>query len=162
MKTKKLLSFLTIVFYLGISNCHAQQSPTSSGGDLTGSNGSVAYSVGQIVYTTYTGSNGSIAQGVQQPYEISVVLASEDFSELVNDLIVFPNPSTDVLTINMLNTNGLELDYSFIDMTGKVLKSKKNIENQTSIIVSDLPSAIYFLQITNKNKEVKTFKIIKK
>ncbi|WP_264559263.1 T9SS type A sorting domain-containing protein [Flavobacterium sp. N2270] len=162
MKTKKLLSFLTIVFYLGMSNCYSQQSPTSSGGDLIGSNGSVAYSVGQIVYTTNTGSNGSVSQGVQQPYEISEVLASEDFSELINDLIVYPNPSTDVLTINMSNSNGLELDYAIIDVTGKVLKSKKNIENETSIVVSDLPSAIYFLQITNKNKEVKTFKIIKK
>ncbi|CAM3766300.1 T9SS type A sorting domain-containing protein [Flavobacterium gelidilacus] len=162
MKTKKLLTFLTIVFYLGMSNCYSQQSLTSSGGDLTGSNGSVAYSIGQIAYTTNTGSNGSVSQGVQQPYEISEVLASEDFSELVNDLIVYPNPSTDLLIINMSNRNGLELDYTIIDMTGKVLKSKKNIENETNIVVSDLPSSIYFLKITNKNKEVKTFKIIKK
>jgi len=43
----------------------AQDSTNSSGGNATGSGGTVAYSVGQVVYTTNTGTNGSLAQGVQ-------------------------------------------------------------------------------------------------
>jgi hypothetical protein len=162
MKKNKLLLFFTITFCLGIANCLAQQSAVSSGGDASGSNGNISYSIGQTVYTTNSGSNGSVAQGLQQPYEISEVLASEDFSELVKDLRVFPNPTTDVLTINVVNTNDLQLDYQMIDMNGRVLIAQKNISNETNISVSSFPSAIYFLKITNQNKEVKTFKIIKK
>lgn len=162
MKTNKLLTFLTIVSYLGISNCNAQESPTASGGDLTGSNGSIAYSVGQVVYTTNTSSNGSIAQGVQQPYEISTFLASEDFVVLANSLLVYPNPSTDVLILNMSNEDGLELDYQIININGKVVKRDVITSNETKIAVAFLPASIYFLKILNKNSEVKTFKIIKK
>ncbi|NHN24372.1 T9SS type A sorting domain-containing protein [Flavobacterium jejuense] len=162
MKKNKLLFFLTTISFIGITSCFAQESPTASGGDLIGSNGSVSYSVGQVVYTTNTGSNGSVTQGVQQPYEISEVLSTDNFSELVKNLKVFPNPSTDVLTLNMINTGDLQLDYQIVDINGKVLKAEKNIPNVTNITVSAFPSAIYFLKITNQNKEVKTFKIIKK
>lgn len=162
MKKNKLLFFLTIVSYIGLTSCFAQHSSNTAGGNLVGSNGSVCYSVGQIVYTTNTGTNGSVAQGVQQPYEISEILSSDDFSDLVKDLKVFPNPSTDVLTLNMINTSDLQLDYQIVDSNGKVLKAEKNIANETNITVSTFPSAIYFLKVTNQNKEVKTFKIIKK
>lgn len=162
MKTTKLLFFLSIVSYFGISNVVAQSSVNASGGNLSGANGSVSYSVGQVVYTTNIGSNGSIAQGVQQPYEISEVLSSVDYSELIKDLKIYPNPSTDVLTINMYNIDNLQLDYQIVDINGKILKTGENIENETNINVSTFASAIYFLKITNQNKEVKTFKIIKK
>lgn len=162
MKKNKLLFFITVVSSFSITNCLAQESTVSSGGDIVGSNGNIAYSVGQVVYTTNTGSNGSVAQGVQQPYEVSEVLASEDFLDLVRDLKVFPNPTTDVLTINVINSNNLQLDYQMTDMNGRVLIAQKNISNETNISVSSFPAAIYFLQITNQNKEVKTFKIIKK
>ena len=162
MKKNKLLFFLTLVSYIGITNCFAQESSNAAGGNLVGTNGSVSYSVGQIVYTTNTGTNGSVAQGVQQPYEISEILSSNDFSDLVQDIKVFHNPSTDILTINSIHSNGLELDYQIVDMTGKVVKTEKNITNETNINVSAFPSAIYFLKITNQNKEIKTFKIIKK
>lgn len=146
---------------MSLPDALAQSSANTSGGNLSGTNGSVSYSVGQVVYTTNTGTNGSVAQGVQQPFEISEVLASQNFSELVKDLKVFPNPTTDVLTINMFNTDNLQLDYQIVDMQGKVLLADKNISNQTNIVVSSLNSAIYFLKITNQNQEVKTFKIIK-
>ncbi len=162
MKKNKLLFLLTVVSSFGISNCLAQQSANASGGNASGSNGSVSYSVGQVVYTKSTGTTGSVAQGVQQPYEISEVLASENFSDLVKDLKIFPNPTTDVLTINVVNNNNLQLDYQMIDMNGRVLIAQKHISNETNISVSSFPAAIYFLQITNQNKEVKTFKIIKK
>lgn len=161
MKTNKLLTFLTIVSYLGISNCNAQESSNTSGGDLTGSNGSVAYSIGQVVYTTNTGSNGSVSQGAQQPYEISVVLASEDFALLANSLLVYPNPSTDVLVLHMSNDDGLQVDYQIVDITGKIVKRDAITSNETNIAVDYLPASIYFLKVLNENTELKTFKIIK-
>lgn len=67
---KKTVALLLLGF--GITTAQAQQATTATGGNASGSGGPVAYSVGQVVYTTNTSSNGSVAQGVQQPYEISI------------------------------------------------------------------------------------------
>jgi hypothetical protein len=64
----KLLQ-LTLLLLGFVLTAQAQQATTAAGGNATGSGGSVAYSVGQIVYTTHTGTTGSVAQGVQQTYE---------------------------------------------------------------------------------------------
>ena len=65
MKNNKVILFLLLLGF-GLT-AQAQQATTATGGDATGSGGSAAYSVGQIVYTTHTGTTGSVAQGVQQP-----------------------------------------------------------------------------------------------
>lgn len=161
-KNKKTL-LLTITYCVfSVLNCLAQESPTSSGGNLTGSNGSVSYSVGQVVYLTQTGSNGSISQGVQQPYEISEVLGTEDFTNLIQDVKIYPNPTANNLTLNLINNNNLALHFQIIDLNGKVHKSEKITTIETNISISSLPSSIYFLKILNQNQEIKTYKIIKK
>ena len=81
------------------SLAQAQESSNSSGGDATGSGGTVAYSVGQVLYTTNTGSNGSVAQGVQHAYEIFTVGIKE--TELNISLTAFPNPTTENLTLQI-------------------------------------------------------------
>jgi hypothetical protein len=42
----------------------AQNAIPASGGNATGSGGSVSYTFGQVVYTTKSGTGGSVAQGV--------------------------------------------------------------------------------------------------
>ena len=71
MKKMKTVALLLLVF--GITTAQAQQAITATGGNASGSGGTVAYSVGQIIYATNTGTTGSVAQGVHQPYEISIV-----------------------------------------------------------------------------------------
>jgi hypothetical protein len=44
---------------------YSQNSTLSSGGQATGTGGSVSYSVGQIAYSSLSGTNGSLIQGVQ-------------------------------------------------------------------------------------------------
>ena len=75
MRNTKLKLSTVLLLCFGMFGLQAQQVVTTSGGNASGSGGSVSYTVGQIVYTTNTDSNGSVAQGVQQPYEISVVTA---------------------------------------------------------------------------------------
>ena len=64
MKHKKV-KWGVLLLGLGLT-AQAQQATTATGGNASGSGGTVAYSVGQIVYTTNTGSTGSVAQGMQQ------------------------------------------------------------------------------------------------
>ncbi|RLD56213.1 MAG: T9SS C-terminal target domain-containing protein, partial [Bacteroidetes bacterium] len=71
----KIRNFMIVaLLFLGLSNLQAQEVIPATGGEASGSGGSASYTVGQVVYTTNTGTNGnSVSQGVQQPYEISVV-----------------------------------------------------------------------------------------
>ncbi len=149
------------VLLLGFGlTAQAQQATTATGGDATGSGGSVAYSVGQIVYTTHTGTTGSIAQGVQQPYEISVVLGIEN-SLIDLDISAFPNPTTHNLTLSIGNDISEILHFQLCDLSGKIIERRK-ISNRTETInMENLTTATYFLKVSNANNEVKLFKIIK-
>jgi gliding motility-associated-like protein len=58
---------------------HAQQSAHSSGGDGESTKGSVAFSLGQVVYNEFSSGTGSERQGVQQRYELVQVKSATEF-----------------------------------------------------------------------------------
>ena len=68
MKKYVLLVYVTILFTIF---ANAQQSPVAAGGVATGTNGTVTFSIGQLVDDTYSSGNYTITPGVQQPYEVS-------------------------------------------------------------------------------------------
>jgi len=157
MKHKKTITSMAFLL-LGLGGLHAQESPTATGGEATGTGGTASYSVGQVVYTTNTGSNGSVAQGVQQPYEISTTVGINETS--INlELSVYPNPTTNYLTLK--TDNNENLSYQLYDIQGKVIENKKVNSNATNISLEGQPTATYFLNVVKNNQIVKTFKIVK-
>ena len=158
MKHKKV-NLSSLLLGLGLA-AQAQQATTATGGNASGSGGTVAYSVGQIVYTTNTGTTGSEAQGVQQPYEISIVLGIKDNS-IKLELTAYPNPTTNYLILHAGKAELSTLNFQLFDISGKLIESRKIISSTETIAMANLASATYFLKVTNNNNEVKTFKIIK-
>ncbi len=160
MKQKLLqLTFLWL-FAGGFTALNAQETIVVSGGDATGSGGTANYSVGQMVYSTATGSNGSVAQGVQQAFEISTTLGIEN--NLINlSFIVYPNPTTNVLTLKIGNFNQNNMKYALFDIQGRLLNQQKIQQENTNISTENLAPAIYFLKIFDQNNIIKIFKIIK-
>lgn len=155
---KKIVLLLTGLLWLGIAQ--AQESINTSGGNATGSGGTVAYSIGQVVYTTNTSTSGSVAQGVQQTYEIQSLEVSEVKPTI--SLKVFPNPTTSNLTLQISEYNNEEYSYLLYDMLGKALCKGQIKSQRTQINTSGLPSATYIINIQNKaNQNVQSFKIIK-
>lgn len=144
----------------GLQTAQAQEAVITVGSDATGSAGTVAYSIGQIVYTTNTGINGIVAQGVQQPYAISIVLGIEHNSIQLY-FTVYPNPTINFLTLNLGNADLSTLSFQLYDLSGKLIESRKIVSNTETIRMENLPSALYFLRVTNNSDELKTFKIIK-
>jgi hypothetical protein len=132
---------------------------SASGGDATGSGGSVAYSVGQIVYTTSTGTTGSVAQGVEQAYEIYSVGIKE--TTLNISLSVFPNPTSDFLTLKVEDYNNETLSFDLLDEQGKLILSEQITNQETQVAMSTLARGSYFINIVQANKKIQTFKIIK-
>lgn len=153
-------TFLVIlIFYMATSL--AQEAVIPAGGDGSGSGGSVAYSVGQILYTTSTGSSGEMVHGVQQPYEISIVNSLEEFEEIGLSLSTFPNPVTDILILKVESLIWTDLNYQMYNSEGRIFKSDKLLNSETNIDMSHLAPGLYFLQVNKEKDAVKTFKIIK-
>ena len=164
MSQKRLKLSAVLLLSLELTGLQAQTHVNTTGGYASGSGGSVSYSIGQVVYTTCTGSNGSVSQGVQQPYEISVVTGHEEAKGISLTLTVYPNPTTDYLTLEIDASASLSIQsmsYQLFDMQGKVLQNQKITNNRTSIDMNNFVPATCFVTVIQENKAVKTFKIIK-
>jgi len=161
MRHKKIIFSAILLIGLGLAGAQAQESVNATGGNASGSGGTASYSVGQVVYTTNTGTNGSAAQGVQQPFEISVVTGLEEAKGINLSVTAYPNPTTDYLILSIVDFEASELSYQLYEMNGKLIESNMLEGNQTSIVMSNLVPATYFLKVTEGKKEVKSFKIIK-
>ena len=53
-----------LIFCLSFFMGYSQKETLASGGDASGSGGTVSYSIGQIAYEYRSGSNGNLNQGV--------------------------------------------------------------------------------------------------
>lgn len=159
LKSWAVASFLTFTFLF--STATAQEALLAAGVDVSGSGGSLSYSVGQVVYQIHTGTDGSLAEGVQQPYRITVASAVEEARGIYLMFTAFPNPATKYLTLKVENFDKENLSYQVVDMHGKILDNQKITVNQTRIDMANLETSTYFVKVILDNKLVKTFKIIK-
>ena len=158
---KHLKFTLSILLLFCIVNLQSQENITLSGGDATGSGGTAAYSVGQIVFTTQTGADGSVAQGVQQPFEISIVDGIEQADGINLELKVYPNPTNDFLNLIVQDYNNEWLSYQLYNINGQIIKRGKVIGIETTITMEFQVPGNYLLIVFDDQNEVKTFKIIK-
>lgn len=166
-KKAKLTGLLLLT--LGLFALQAQEAVVASGGNASGSGGTVSYSVGQVVYTTPTGTGGTVAQGVQQPFEIWVVTGIDQAAAISLQCIAYPNPTTEFLTLDIAASTPLDLrvlSYQLFDIKGKLLENKKLEALQTRIDMSPYAPAAYLLKVTRSrqvsHQDIKTFTIIKK
>ena len=172
-----LLGVATLfTFSFSLFTVTAQENINAGGGNATGSGGTVSYSVGQVMYNTFTGTNGSVAEGVQQPYEISVVTGIEEAKDINLLLTAFPNPTDDYLTLEIQSivqtqdfaSQEAQKQYfaSLYDLNGKLLQKIPITNQQTHINMNNLAPATYFLKVSVQtqyfaSQELKIFKIIK-
>ena len=145
-----------------VMNSNAQEAVVTSGGDASGTGGNVSYTIGQVVYTTASGTGGSVMAGVQQPYEISVPTALENTGDILLEFSAYPNPTTDVLTLRTGERDIENISYRLFDMNGKLIKAGKLTGPETPVNMQSLAPSVYFIKVIQNDKEIKTFKIIKK
>lgn len=137
-----------------------QSNTVATGGNASGSGGSVSYTIGQIDYNSQTGTGGSLNQGVQQTYEIN---STDGISEQAGSifLTVGPNPTTDILILSSKVTSEDNFNYYLFDTNGKEVIEKKKLSNYEEINMSHFPVGMYQLVIKDSEREIKLFKIIK-
>jgi hypothetical protein len=160
MKHLTKLLIALCLFACGMA-IQAQNTIPAAGSNATGTGGSVSYSVGQIVYTTNTGTNGTVSQGVQQPYEISVVTAVENTGGINLICTVYPNPTRGLIKLVVESFDYENLRFRLYNINGVLLRDKKVESRETEISMDDLSSSVYFLKVIKDNLEIKVFKIVK-
>jgi len=140
----------------------AQNTITTTGGNVSASGGSVSYTVGQIANGTLSGANGIVTQGVQQPYEISVVTAIRNTEDINLKCIVYPNPTSGIAKLVFESPDFENLRIRLFDINGVLLQDKKVESRETELSLENLSSSVYFLKVIKNNQEVKVFKIVKR
>lgn len=161
MRLRRLKINAIFLLGLGLTGLQAQTSVNTIGGNAWGSGGSASYSIGQVVYQTHSRTNTSIIEGVQQPYEILVVTQIEKVKGINLTFSAYPNPTIDILTLEVKKSDLSNLNYQLYDIQGKLLQSHKITEPKTNIVMSHLVPSVYFIKVTEGQKELKIFKIIK-
>jgi len=152
-----------IMFLALQSGLQGQSTVSASGGNGTGAGGSVAYTIGQVGYTNFAGENGSISLGVQQPNLFLTVGIEE--ADITVSASLFPNPASTSTSLKLVGkydpavTDGLA--YSLYDLNGRLLFHNAIEAETTSISIAPLAEAIYILQVTRNNTEIKSFRIVK-
>lgn len=158
---KLVLTSIILIFFGNMSLVNAQESITVSGGNATGENGSLSYSVGQVFYSESMGGNGSIAEGLQQAYEIYVLPNVKEILASSFGIEAYPNPAMDYISLIFEKYPSISLQFQLFDMQGNILLGSKVANQETHIDMQGLPSGTYLLVVYEGELIIRNFKIIK-
>ena len=161
MWRKIKIIIIIVLFSFNIFLLKGQETTATSGGNVTGTGGSVSYTIGQVVFSTVSGTNGSIVQGVQQAYEIAVLTAVVNTEDITLNCIVYPNPTRNTIKLSIESPDIENMSYRLFDIHGLLIQDMKVEGEETEISMTNLAPSIYFLRVIKNKKELKTFKIIK-
>ncbi len=116
------------------------------------------WSLGECATATYAAGSYSLTQGLHQNYYI--ISATEDLAKDIN-MSVYPNPTTDFITIRRNSKNSVLLTIT--DINGKILQQAKLTREQEQLNFLNYPKGVYFLSIfqVQEKQLIKSFKIIK-
>lgn len=81
---------------------------------------------------------------------------------ILDDIEIFPNPATTIVTIKMPNgESSLDGTAELYNVLGKKLKTVSLSSVNTSVYIDDLPKGVYLLSIKMNDMVAKTLKLIK-
>jgi len=138
-----------------------QISTNAAGATNVVDEGSISFSIGQVFHLTYNSANHHINEGIQQPV-ISKNIMPKPLLYPSIEIKSYPNPVDDYFIIETTGTEGMLLTYQIYNVQGKLMKSNKMGQTSTTINATRLLSSIYIVKIMDRNKLLKTLRIIKR
>ena len=139
----KILSILLALPFF----CIGQQVISSRGGSHTNLNGSIHFTIGEVIVNT---------QGFHQT---NWTFAGVDNHDKNYEVIIFPNPMEE--TLNIRTKVFKNVSYILYDTQGKMIMQNELLKEKTSLQVSSLAPSKYSLILFNKKEKLKTFSLIK-
>ena len=133
----------------------------SAGTHYSAGSAQLSWTIGEPVITTVSNGSNIITQGFHQTQLNSVTVEEQTIAGL--NVTVFPNPTADVLNINLVN-NLKDLQLDLFDMNGKLLQARKigSAESNLQISMSEYARANYLLRVYSIDGSVNyTYKVQK-
>jgi hypothetical protein len=155
---KTLLLFLMIMFCGIVMSAQEVVASSGSSGTITGYK--VDWTIGEPVIETFTGSANILTQGMHQTKLL--VTGVQELTTSGLKVRVYPNPVSDMLMIEVVQTGNDLFRYELFDVTGRKLVLKNMNSNIEEIDMSSYVSGIYLLYVSAPTlKHVNICKIVK-
>ena len=154
--TLKTIIILAFSSSFGYAQSISPQSVNSSGTSMSQSNGSLSFTVGELVVLSQTDSDGNtLGGGFTSSATISTASIQEPNVAVLN-VKVYPNPTTDLITIAIQDTKLSQVGIEITDINGKVISNEKyaGISNNIGINSAAWNNGTYFLKLKGDDNEV--------
>jgi uncharacterized repeat protein (TIGR03803 family) len=134
-------------------------SSSATGNQWYKSGQSLAGETSKTLHVTKSGSYSvdvSIEGCTSVMSEIEVVVITSVTDELTEELSAYPNPATNLITIDLSNfTPAEEMVIKIIDSTGKLMRLATCSEEVVSFVIDELPKGLYIMQVSSELKVAK-------
>ena len=155
------LSFLTIVLP-AFSQTVTPTVFSSNGGSFQGAQGSIAWTIGEPVSSTYVSAGNITTMGFQQPDIVLGTMLAEPGAD--KNLLVYPNPVKESVSVDFSGTEEGNYQLELFDALGKIIfmsnASISSANQKVSVNLNPYAAGEYFLVISNNNLN-KTIKLNK-
>jgi len=154
----KQILILTILGLFSFRSYSQSLSPEvfSSGGNVQNYN---QWTIGEPIILTLIGNNNILTEGFNQgTLDVTQIEIAKNDEDQIN---VYPNPVSTFLNINITSSTNHKWTAIIVDLSGRIVYEKNNIDNQTQIDFSNFISSAFILKLNNTHNFA-TYKIIKK
>lgn len=159
---KKLFLLIHVLLILGVQvySQEIRRELISTAGEFyTTSNGSLAWSIGQVAVQTHEKGDFVLSQGFHQSNLIVTAIKDSEKEDL--NVKAFPNPVRYKLSIQTESLKNKKIFLELYDIHGSLLLKKKIKTSPITISLANYSPGEYILRIIKNNKPVKSYKIIK-
>ncbi len=160
---KRFVLLLIMIFMIASVNCQMKQDVISSAGGYSSSGSmSLSWTLGETIVQTFSSGDLILTHGFIQPdTAIKIITEIEDLDVLVN-LKLFPNPSSEILNIQFESFSEGEVILVIVDSQGRLIKRDVIVPPMTlkQINMQDIPAGTYYLRLT-KGKLANVYKVVK-
>ena len=150
---------LILLFGLCATSLQAQEVVTTAGSYGETTSGSLSWTVGEPVIETITDGTNILTQGFQQSK--LTITAINDFKIPGIELSVYPNPTNSLLSIEVKTDKQRDLLLSLFNLNGKLILQKMMTGNKQTIKMQNYKPTTYILKVSEANKEIRTYQIVK-
>ncbi len=163
-KQLALLGIALLICTVSYAQSIATQSVNCSGTKMTQPNGSLSFTVGELVVLTQTDSQGNTLGGGFTVGATLTTVSIQETDAAVLDVKVFPNPSTELINIQINHSTIEQIMVAITDLQGKEVYNGKyaGVSNIIGINTAAYVLGTYILSLKNTNNQLLgTYKIIK-
>jgi hypothetical protein len=145
-----LLNLLIITFSACSQRLHHQMLSSQGGTSTTQTGTVVKYTIGQQSVTGIKTDNVIVQQGFQQSNWDKIIATN---NLVFINTTTYPNPYIDIINFQFSQSIGDSVSLLVFDVSGRQVYSNtlQIFENKTSVNLQVLPSAKYFVQLSNNS-----------